>query len=143
MTLALLDELSEHTLLRAADILGVSATALKIACRKLGVSKWHYHRRSDGDAPATPAFGSAPAAPALPAAPASWPACGGHSTGCGAGFSVSPSRCDDLIDEDSDGAGPEPDSPACTGLQGCDSSSWYGAGSSHWPAHGAGCATLP
>eukprot|EP00292_Cryptomonas_paramecium_P012596 CAMPEP_0113703410 /NCGR_PEP_ID=MMETSP0038_2-20120614/25839_1 /TAXON_ID=2898 /ORGANISM="Cryptomonas paramecium" /LENGTH=362 /DNA_ID=CAMNT_0000627859 /DNA_START=106 /DNA_END=1190 /DNA_ORIENTATION=+ /assembly_acc=CAM_ASM_000170 len=46
VTLELIEELSQYTLYRAADKIGVSATALKMACRKLGIAKWQCKRRS-------------------------------------------------------------------------------------------------
>jgi hypothetical protein len=42
VTLELLQDLGRHPLHMAADKLGISATALKGACRKLGISRWPY-----------------------------------------------------------------------------------------------------
>ena len=42
VTLELLKDLGQHPLHMAADKLGISATALKCACRKLGISRWPY-----------------------------------------------------------------------------------------------------
>ena len=42
ITLKLLTDLAEHPLPTAAAMLGLSATALKGACRKLGIQRWPY-----------------------------------------------------------------------------------------------------
>jgi len=42
VTLELLQDLGRHPLHMAAEKLGISATALKGACRKLGISRWPY-----------------------------------------------------------------------------------------------------
>ena len=48
LTLEVLDSLADVPLYRAAEKLGVSATALKLACRKLGVRKWLCRREPPG-----------------------------------------------------------------------------------------------
>ena len=45
VTLKLLDELGALPMARAAEQLGLSVTALKGACRKLGVARWPYFSR--------------------------------------------------------------------------------------------------
>ena len=42
ITLSLLMELGQHPLPAAANTLGISPTALKAACRKLGITRWPY-----------------------------------------------------------------------------------------------------
>jgi hypothetical protein len=42
ITLKVLTDLDRHTLPAAAKTLGLSATALKGACRKLGITRWPY-----------------------------------------------------------------------------------------------------
>ena len=47
----MLDGLRHMPLLKAAESIGVSATALKRACRRLGVHRWDHHRRPPGFVP--------------------------------------------------------------------------------------------
>jgi hypothetical protein len=44
VTLELLESLKGQPLPRAAAALGVSVTALKKACRRLGLARWDYYR---------------------------------------------------------------------------------------------------
>jgi len=44
LSVDVLNSLSDRSLASAAKILGISATALKKACRELGVERWPYHR---------------------------------------------------------------------------------------------------
>ena len=44
LTLATLDVLGELSLAQAAQAVGLSATAFKRACRRLGLKQWRYRR---------------------------------------------------------------------------------------------------
>ena len=55
LTEALLAPLRRLSLLRAAAALGVSATAFKHACRRLGLKRWSYRRGREKDARPAPA----------------------------------------------------------------------------------------
>ena len=105
---------------KAADVIGISATALKRACRRLGVDRWPYHRGAPGAR--TPPAESPPSdlSPHTPADPACFfdhfagPA--GARDGCVATRGSTPQ-----VDDGPDGPGggfaghgPAPsESPAC------------------------------
>jgi hypothetical protein len=71
ITPELLDSLADIPLYRAAEKIGVSATALKLACRKLGVRKWQCRKRSSagGDGPGSESDAGRGASPAELGAP--------------------------------------------------------------------------
>jgi hypothetical protein len=71
VTHAIVRKLQTLPVHRAADVIGISATALKRACRRLGIHRWPYHRGGGGAAavntPPSPATDSTPTAPTTPA----------------------------------------------------------------------------
>jgi len=50
LSVDVLNSLSDRSLASAAKLLGISATALKKACRELGVERWPYCRKRQADA---------------------------------------------------------------------------------------------
>ena len=60
ITLGLLGNLSDVSIAAAASRIGISTSALKKACRRLGVSRWPYRRESRTAPPASSCIPSAP-----------------------------------------------------------------------------------
>jgi hypothetical protein len=75
VTLGLLDSIRDLPLIQAAAKLGVSPTAFKKACRRLGVSRWAYRRNRDAAASGGRRQRRSASVAAASAAAVAWP-CG-------------------------------------------------------------------